>query len=184
MLERVEIMRGSVFVFYGKSSFGGLLNMVSKRSIIESLKEVQFKVGIDSLFQIGFDFSDSLDDDGVYFYRLIGFARFVNVQQKGLEEQRYVIVSAFIWRSDDKINFIFFFYFQNESEIGYYGWLSKEGIVESLSNGKRLSIDFNEGAKNNIYFRNEKMVGYSFDYEFNDIFIVRQNLRFVENKIS
>ncbi|MCU8652218.1 TonB-dependent siderophore receptor, partial [Escherichia coli] len=32
--------------------------------------------------------------------------------------------------------------------------------------------------------RNEKMVGYSFDHEFNDTFTVRQNLRFAENKTS
>ncbi|MGQ7191972.1 hypothetical protein ACUODJ_62565, partial [Escherichia sp. HC-CC] len=43
---------------------------------------------------------------------------------------------------------------------------------------KRLPTDFNEGAKNNTYSRNEKMVGYSFDHEFNDTFTVRQNLRF------
>ncbi|RIC11756.1 ferrichrome porin FhuA, partial [Escherichia coli] len=37
---------------------------------------------------------------------------------------------------------------------------------------------------NNTYSRNEKMVGYSFDHEFNDTFTVRQNLRFAENKTS
>ncbi len=40
--------------------------------------------------------------------------------------------------------------------------------------------DFNEGASNNTYSRNEKMVGYSFEHGFNDTFAVRQNLRFVE----
>ncbi|STM57635.1 ferrichrome outer membrane transporter [Escherichia coli] len=43
MLERAEIMRGPVSVLYGKSSPGGLLNMVSKRPTTEPLKEVQFK---------------------------------------------------------------------------------------------------------------------------------------------
>ncbi|XNM46177.1 hypothetical protein ACLK15_00865 [Escherichia coli] len=42
------------------------MNMVSKRPTTEPLKEVQFKAGTDSLFQTGFDFSDALDDDGVY----------------------------------------------------------------------------------------------------------------------
>ncbi len=41
MLERAEIMRGPVSVLYGKSSPGGLLNMVSKRPTTEPLKEVQ-----------------------------------------------------------------------------------------------------------------------------------------------
>lgn len=87
-------------------------------------------------------------------------------------------------RPDDKTNFTFLSYFQNEPETGYYGWLPKEGTVEPLPNGKRLPTDFNEGAKNNTYSRNEKMVGYSFDHEFNDIFTVRQNLRYAENKVS
>jgi iron complex outermembrane receptor protein len=122
MLERAEIMRGPVSVLYGKSSPGGLLNMVSKRPITEPLKEVQFKAGTDSLFQTGFDFSDALDDDGVYSYRLTGLARSANAQQKGSEEQRYAIAPAFTWRPDDKTNFTFLSYFQNEPETGYYGW--------------------------------------------------------------
>ncbi|MCI3571294.1 ferrichrome porin FhuA [Escherichia coli] len=184
MLERAEIMRGPVSVLYGKSSPGGLLNMVSKRPTTEPLKEIQFKAGTDSLFQTGFDFSDALDDDGVYSYRLTGIVRSANAQQKGAEEQRYAIAPAFTWRPDDKTNFTFLSYFQNEPETGYYGWLPKEGTVEPLPNGKRLPTDFNEGAKNNTYSRNEKMVGYSFDHEFNDTFTVRQNLRFAQNKVS
>ncbi|HGT7004231.1 TPA: ferrichrome porin FhuA [Escherichia coli] len=184
MLERAEIMRGPVSVLYGKSSPGGLLNMVSKRPTTEPLKEVQFKAGTDSLFQTGFDFSDALDDDGVYSYRLTGLARSADAQQKGSEEQRYAIAPAFTWRPDDKTNFTFLSYFQNEPETGYYGWLPKEGTVEPLPNGKRLPTDFNEGAKNNTYSRNEKMIGYSFDHEFNDTFTVRQNLRFAQNKVS
>ncbi|MDI1058061.1 ferrichrome porin FhuA [Escherichia coli] len=184
MLERAEIMRGPVSVLYGKSSPGGLLNMVSKRPTTEPLKEVQFKAWTDSLFQTGFDFSDALDDDGVYSYRLTGLARSANAQQKGAEEQRYAIAPAFTWRPDDKTNFTFLSYFQNEPETGYYGWLPKEGTVEPLPNGKRLPTDFNEGAKNNTYSRNEKMIGYSFDHEFNDTFTVRQNLRFAQNKVS
>lgn len=184
MLERAEVMRGPVSVLYGKSNPGGLLNMVSKRPTTEPLKEVQFKMGTDSLFQTGFDFSDALDDDGVYAYRLTGLARSANAQQQGAEEQRYAIAPSFIWRPDDKTNFTFLSYFQNEPETGYYGWLPKEGTVSTLPNGKRLSTDFNEGANNNTYSRNEKMVGYSFDHEFNDTFTVRQNLRYAENKVS
>ncbi len=184
MLERAEVMRGPVSVLYGKSNPGGLLNMVSKRPTTEPLKEVQFKMGTDSLFQTGFDFSDALDDDGVYAYRLTGLARSANAQQQGAEEQRYAIAPSFSWRPDEKTNFTFLSYFQNEPETGYYGWLPKEGTVSTLPNGKRLSTDFNEGANNNTYSRNEKMVGYSFDHEFNDTFTVRQNLRYAENKVS
>ena len=65
MLERVEVLRGPVSVLYGKSSPGGIVEMVSKRPTTEPLKEIQFKMGTDSLFQTGFDFSDALDDDAI-----------------------------------------------------------------------------------------------------------------------
>lgn len=158
--------------------------MVSKRPTTEPLKEIQFKMGTDNLFQTGFDFSDALDDNGEFSYRLTGLARSTNEQQKNSESQRYTIAPSFSWRPDDKTNFTFLSYFQNEPETGYYGWLPKEGTVEPLPNGKRLPTDFNEGASNNTYSRNQKMVGYSFEHGFNDTFTVRQNLRFSEMKTS
>ncbi|MCR6679961.1 TonB-dependent siderophore receptor, partial [Escherichia marmotae] len=76
--------------------------MVSKRQTTEQLKEFLFKAGTDSLFQSGFDFSDALDDDCVYSYRLTGLERSANAQQKCAEEQRYAIAPALTWRPDDK----------------------------------------------------------------------------------
>ena len=183
-LERVELMRGPVSVLYGKSNPGGIISMVSKRPTTEPLHEIQFQVGTDNLYQTGFDFSDSLDDNGEFSYRLTGLAHSSDEQQKGAERQRYAIAPSFTWRPDDKTNFTFLSYFQNEPETGYYGWLPKEGTVQRLPNGKRIGSDFNEGASNNTYSRNEKMVGYSFEHGFNDTFTVRQNLRFVEMKTA
>ena len=184
ILERVELMRGPTSVLYGKSNPGGIISMVSKRPTTEPLKEIQFKMGTNNLFQTGFDFSDVLDDNGEFSYRLTGLARSNNEQQDHAEQQRYTVAPSFSWRPDDKTNFTFLSYFQNEPETGYYGWLPKEGTVEPLPNGSRLSSSFNEGAKNNSYSRNQKMVGYSFEHGFNDTFTVRQNLRFAEMKTS
>jgi len=184
MLERVELMRGPTSVLYGKSNPGGIISMVSKRPTTEPLREVQFKMGTDSFYQTGFDFSDALDDNGEFSYRLTGLARSNNEQQTNAEQQRYTIAPSFSWRPDDKTNFTFLSYFQNEPETGYYGWLPKEGTVQRLPNGSRVSTSFNEGANNNTYSRNQKMVGYSFEHGFNDTFTVRQNLRFVEMKTA
>uniref|UniRef100_UPI003FA52AB7 ferrichrome porin FhuA n=1 Tax=Hafnia sp. TaxID=1873498 RepID=UPI003FA52AB7 len=184
MLERVELMRGPTSVLYGKSNPGGIISMVSKRPTTEPLKEVQFKMGTDNLFQTGFDFSDALDDNGEFSYRLTGMARSNNEQQDGAKQKRYAIAPTFSWRPSEQTNFTFLSYFQNEPETGYYGWLPKEGTVEPLPNGGRLPTSFNEGATNNTYSRNQKMVGYSFDHSFNDTFTVRQNLRFSEMKTA
>ncbi|EOE5505936.1 ferrichrome porin FhuA [Cronobacter sakazakii] len=184
MLERVELMRGPTSVLYGKSNPGGIISMVSKRPTTEPLHEVQFKMGTDNLYQTGFDFSDALDDNGEFSYRLTGVARSNDQQQVNAKQKRYAIAPSFTWRPDENTNFTFLSYFQNEPQTGYYGWLPKEGTVQPLPNGKRIGSDFNEGASNNSYSRNQKMVGYSFEHAFDDNFTVRQNLRFAEMKTA
>lgn len=184
MLERVELLRGPTSVLYGKSSPGGIITMVSKRPTTERLREVQFKMGTDNLWQTGFDFSDALDDAGVYSYRLTGVALSNDDQQQFAKQKRYAIAPAFTWRPDDKTNLTLLANLQDSPETGYYGWLPKEGTVEPLPNGSRLPVDFNEGARNNSYSLSHKLVGYSFEHGFNDTFTVRQNLRYVEAKTS
>lgn len=184
MLERVELLRGPTSVLYGKSSPGGIITMTSKRSTTEPLREVQFKMGTDNLWQTGFDFSNALDDAGVYAWRLTGVARSNDNQQERAKEKRYAIAPSFTWRPDDKTNLTLLANLQDSPETGYYGWLPKEGTVEPLPNGSRLPVSFNEGARNNTYSLSHKLVGYSFEHGFNDTFTVRQNLRYVEAKTS
>ncbi|MFK3662980.1 ferrichrome porin FhuA [Scandinavium sp. NPDC088450] len=183
-LERVELMRGPVSVLYGKSNPGGIVSMVTKRPTTEPLREIQFKMGTDNLWQTGFDFSDAIDDAGVWSYRLTGLGRSQNAQQEGVKSSRYAIAPSFSWRPDDKTDFTFLSNFQSDPDAGYYGWLPRQGTVVPYydANGKahKLPTDFNEGEDNNTMTRRQKMVGYSFAHEFNDTFTVRQNLRYAE----
>ncbi len=184
MLERVELLRGPSSVLYGKSNPGGVVSMVSKRPTTEPLKEVQFKMGTDNLYQTGFDFSDAIDDAGVYSYRLTGVARSQDAQQEMAKEKRYSIAPSFSWRPDDKTDFTFLSNFQNDPDAGYYGWLPREGTVVPYydADGKahKLPTDFNEGEAGNRMSRTQKMVGYSFAHQFDDTWTVRQNLRYTK----
>jgi len=183
-LERVEVLRGPSSVLYGKSNPGGVVAMVSKRPTTEPLKEVQFKMGTDNLYQTGFDFSDAIDDAGVYSYRLTGVAHSQDTQQQMTKEQTYAIAPSFSWRPDDKTDFTFLSNFQNQPDVGFYGWLPREGTVvpyyDANGNAHKLPTDFNEGEPSNKMSRDQKMVGYSFAHEFNDTWTVRQNLRYTK----
>ncbi|KNC93222.1 ferrichrome porin FhuA [Trabulsiella odontotermitis] len=183
-LERVELMRGPVSVLYGKSNPGGIVSMVSKRPTTEPLREIQFKMGTDNLWQTGFDFSDAIDDAGVWSYRLTGLGRSQDAQQDAVKSSRYAIAPSFSWRPDAKTDFTFLSNFQSDPDAGYYGWLPRQGTVVPYydANGKahKLPTDFNEGEKNNTMTRRQQMVGYSFAHEFNDTFTVRQNLRYAQ----
>jgi len=181
-LERVELLRGPVSVLYGKSHPGGVVSMVSKRPTTEPLKEVQFKMGSDNLWQTGFDFSDAIDDNGEFSYRLTGLGRSENAQQEMSKSTRYAIAPAFSWRPDSKTDFTFLSNFQSDPDAGYYGWLPRQGTVvpfyDAEGNAHKLPTDFNEGEQDNRMSRRQQMVGYSFSHAFDDTFTVRQNLRY------
>ena len=181
-LERVEVLRGPSSVLYGKSNPGGLVSMVSKRPTTETLREVQFSMGTDNLYQTGFDFGGAIDDAGVYSYRLTGLARSQDAQQAMSQEKRYAIAPSFTWHPDDNTTFTFLSNFQNDPEAGYYGWLPRQGTVvpytDANGNQRKLPVDFTEGEQEDKFSRNQKMVGYSFEHAFNDTWTVRQNLRY------
>jgi iron complex outermembrane receptor protein len=183
-LERVEVMRGPTSVLYGNSNPGGIVSMVSKRPTTEPLKEVQFKMGTNNLWQTGFDFSDAIDDDGVWSYRLTGLGSSQNAQQEMAKSTRYAIAPSFSWRPDDKTDFTFLSNFQNDPEAGYYGWLPREGTVvpyrDADGNEHKIPTDFNEGEANNKMARRQQLIGYSFSHQFDDTFTVRQNLRYAK----
>lgn len=183
-LERAELLRGPVSVLYGKSNPGGVVSLVSKRPTQETLREVQFQMGTDNLFSTGFDFGGSLDDDGVYSYRLTGLARSADAQQDMNKEKRYTIAPSFSWRPDANTRFDLLTYFQNEPETGYYGWLPRQGTVVGITrpdgSSYKLPTNFDEGEDSNKISRNTKMVGYNFEHSFNDTWTVRQNLRYAD----
>ncbi|YCI28484.1 ferrichrome porin FhuA [Erwinia sp. PK3-005] len=183
-LERAELLRGPASVLYGKSNPGGVVALVSKRPTTTQLREVQFRMGSDNLFATGFDFSDALDDNGVYSYRLTGLARSQDAQQEMNKEKRYTIAPSFSWRPDDNTRFDLLTLFQNEPETGYYGWLPRQGtvvpIIDANGNEHKLPTNFDEGEKSNKISRNTKMVGYNFEHHFNDTWTVRQNLRYAD----
>lgn len=185
-LERAELLRGPTSVLYGRSNPGGIVSLVSKRPTTETLREVQFQMGTDNLYATGFDFGGALDDSGEFSYRLTGKARSADAQQEMNKEKRYTIAPAFSWQPNEKTHFTFLSYFENQPETGFYGWLPREGtvvpLIDANGNQHKLPTNFDDGDGKNKISRQQQMVGYSVDHEFNDTWTVRQNLRFAKVK--
>ncbi|MCO7256379.1 ferrichrome porin FhuA [Dickeya oryzae] len=178
MLERAELLRGPASVLYGLSDPSGVIALVSKRPTAETIREIQFKAGNHNLFQTGFDFGGAVDDKGELTYRLTGVASDQDQQQVGEKAKRYSIAPSFTWRPDDKTSFTFLSNFLNEPDVGWFGYLPKDGTVTNGAGGK-LPTHFNDGEPGyDKISRNQKLVGYTFEHQINDNWTLRQNLRY------
>ncbi|WP_343645184.1 ferrichrome porin FhuA [Enterobacter sp.] len=184
LLERIEVLRGPASVLYGMSNPGGIVSMVSKRPVYTPVREVQFKMGSNNLMQTGFDFGDTLDDMGVYAFRITGMARSSDEEQSLSRQRRFAIAPSFTWRPDENTTFTFLSNIQNEPEVGYYGWMPRQGTLDPLPDGARLPDDFDDSAPNNTWSRYQRSVGYSFERVLSDNYTFRQNLRYSRVKTS
>lgn len=183
MLERVEVLHGPASVLYGKSSPGGLISLVSKQPLGERLREIQFQMGNQNLYETGFDFSDTVDDDPRYSWRLTGLARSNDAQQVNAREKRYAVAPSFRWQPNAHTSLTLLTNFQHEPESGYNGWLPRQGTVDPFvtADGKqhKLSTRFSDGERSGRYQHTQNLAGYRLIHDLSDNWQVRQNLRYM-----
>lgn len=183
MLERVEVLHGPASVLYGKSSPGGLISLVSKQPLGERLREIQFQMGNQNLYETGFDFSDIVDDDPRYSWRLTGLARSNDAQQVNAREKRYAVAPSFRWQPNAHTSLTLLTNFQHEPESGYNGWLPRQGTVDPFvtADGKqhKLSTRFSDGERSGRYQHTQNLAGYRLIHDLSDNWQVRQNVRYM-----
>lgn len=179
-LERVELLKGPSSGLYGQNSPGGLLNLVSKRPSAVPIREVQIQTGSFGRAQGAFDFSGPVDPDGKILYRLTGLGRTTGTQVDFLEEDRLFIAPSVTFRPDAETSLtILSQYLKIDSPGG--GAPQALPTLGTLYTNPRGRIPTSRfiGEPNYDRFRLEQaFVGYAFEHRFDDVWSVRQNLRF------
>lgn len=177
-MQRIDVMKGPASVLYGQSNPGGVVLMTSKRPQMTPLREVRLQAGNHHLWQTGFDFSDALNDDETQAYRLTGTIHDQHQQQQGERERYYALQGSYLWQPDDATSLLLTAQAMNAPRNGYYGWLPREGTVDSGATGK-LSTGFNEGEPGyNRFERQQRLFGWQFDHAFNENWSFHQGLRY------
>lgn len=182
LLERVELVRGPASVLFGQVNPGGLISMTSKRPTSEPIHKVQFSTGNRDLAEGAFDFGGSLSDDGRVLYRLNGIARTQHNQVEDYKDSRVAIAPAITWYPNDQTRFTLLTSYQKDPDAGYRNFLPAYGTVTS-ANGKYIPLDFNVSDPDyDQSWREQTMVGYEFEHQFNDMMTFRQNARYASIK--
>ncbi|PNO81661.1 TonB-dependent siderophore receptor [Citrobacter koseri] len=182
LLERVELVRGPASVLFGQVNPGGLISMTSKRPTSEPIHKVQFNTGNRDLAEGAFDFGGPLSDDGRVLYRLNGIARTQHNQVEDYKDSRVAIAPAITWYPNDQTRFTLLTSYQKDPDAGYRNFLPAYGTVTS-ANGKYIPLDFNVSDPDyDQSWREQTMVGYEFEHQFNDMMTFRQNARYASIK--
>lgn len=178
-LDSVEVLQGPASVLYGQGSPGGIVNLVGKKPTDEPLHELQIQTGSHNRAQAAFDFGGPLNNDGTLLYRLTGLGRTTGTQVENQREERVEIAPAVTIKPDEDTKFTLLGDYLNDPRGGFWSRLPLVGTIVPTSRSTYLPTDLFTGDKDFDHLRRQQeSIGYEFEHRFNDVWTVRQNLRF------
>ncbi|MCW4148804.1 TonB-dependent siderophore receptor [Halomonas sp. 18H] len=175
-LERLEVLKGPSSILYGVASPGGLINAVSKRPTSEPLREVNLQVGSFDRRQVSADFSDSLDEDGEFSYRLTMLRRDSNNFVDHVPDDRTYIAPAFKWQPNEDTSLTLLSEYQRDETTYIYG-LPASGTILPNPNGKIPKERFVGEPGFDDYDNESYSLGYLFEHDFSNRLKLSHNFR-------
>lgn len=184
LLERAEVLKGPNSTLYGQAPAGGLVNQVSKRPLDAPLNEVGVEYGTNNHYRLTSDFSNKLDAEGKFLYRLTAVGLTEDGQMEMTENERVSIAPSLAWRPDEDTSLTLFGLYQSDPKGNSYGGIPPQGTVLSSPFGK-LPMDFYDGDPNfEKMVRHQTSLGYEFDKRLTDIWSVRSNGRVLHGTMA
>ncbi|ABD89148.1 TonB-dependent siderophore receptor [Rhodopseudomonas palustris] len=180
LLERVEILRGPASVLYGQNNLGGMVNLISKNPTATPQGEVMARFGDHNRYEGGFDVSGPLTKDGDLLYRLIGLGRKADTEVNDTTTERQLIAPTITWRPSVDTTWTIRGSYDHDPSAYQPNWLPALGTLQSNPNGQIPKNFFSGHPAYNEYDRTQTSVGYEFEHHFDEMWSVRQNLRYME----
>ncbi|WP_299996777.1 TonB-dependent siderophore receptor [uncultured Cedecea sp.] len=183
-LDSIEVVRGPASVLYGRSSPGGIVALTSRKPSFDTGGEIKLFAGNNKQRGAMFDVTGALDDNDRIAGRISGMTRYADSQFDPLKEERYAIMPSLTWRITDNTRLDLMAYLHRDPEGGSHSGLPYEGTVVPY-NGKKISNTFYEGEPGfDKYNRQENMVGYDIEHQFDSGWSVRQKVRYLNTKVE
>lgn len=183
-LDRIEVIKGPASVLYGQTNPGGIVNMVSKRPKETPFGEVELQVGNYNRVQAAFDVGGLVDKEGKLLYRVTGLGLNSDTSVDFTQQQRVYIAPAFTWRPTEDTTITFLNRYQNDPKSFQPNYLPAQGLLVGVPGVPRnpygrLPTSFYIGDPSHDSYKREQFAsGYELQHRFNEIWTVRQNLRY------
>lgn len=177
-VEQVEVFKGPTSVLYGSMPPGGMVNLIAKSPSEVDYQKVSFKLGTQNLKEANIESTGQLAEN--VNYSLVALARDKEGQAETSEEERYLLAPSVDWQLSDQTLVNFNLYYQNDPAMGIFTSLPASGLFLANPNGKLSTDAFSGDANWNTFEKEQLMVGYKINHQFNDKWTFLQNVRFTD----
>ncbi|NVJ52384.1 MAG: TonB-dependent receptor [Campylobacteraceae bacterium] len=161
-LQSVEIQKGPDSLQYGQSSPGGLVNLVTKKPVKESLAKIEFEVNDNPSFSPKLDIGGSINEDKSLYFRLIS----VLEHDKGwtnsnTDTNKIFIAPSISYDINDNNTFTFVSeYTKEKTPTGFGSNINSKGEFVA-------SLEHVTSHPDEEYEKTQKILGFDLDSTFN-----------------
>lgn len=179
LLDSIQVLKGPSSTLYGQGSPGGLVDLSSKMPTRTPVREVQFQTGSFGRIQGAFDLGGTIDEDGQFLYRLTGLARTGGTQfGHDTKDEKIAIAPAFSWVPTDDTKLTVLAKYQYNPNMTGYQFLPALGTVLPNPNGPISNRLWGGDPTQDDSWLEQAQIGYRFEHRFNEVWQVRQNVRY------
>jgi iron complex outermembrane recepter protein len=179
MIDSLSVLRGPTSVLYGQGDPGAIVDVQSKLANGERIREMEVQIGNYARKQIAFDIGDKIDKDGTLSYRVVGVARDGNAQLGPNADQRVALSPSIKWQPDAATSFTLYATYLQDWTDTASNFLPASGTVLPNPNGVISNNLYVGDPDFDRYGKRQASIGYQFEHQFNSVWTVRQNARFM-----
>ncbi|MEM9274136.1 MAG: TonB-dependent siderophore receptor [Cyanobacteria bacterium P01_F01_bin.143] len=177
-VERIEVLKGPASVLYGRATFGGTVNVVTKKPTDEPFYKVNAAIGNYATYRGAIDLSGPLNESGNVKYRLTLAGESENSFIDDVDRDRFQISPVILWEIGDSTDITFELDYSNVTAENNFGLPARGTVLDNI-NGD-LDRDRNIGDPE---FETREIdtlfVGYDLEHRFNDNWQLRNAFQFV-----
>lgn len=180
-LERVEVLKGPASVLYGQNQPGGIVNMVTKKPLAETLREAKVSIDSNGQKEVGVDLSGPLTVDKSVLYRLTALVKGGNGQIDYTDSSRIFVAPSVTLKPNEQTAFTLYGSYQRDRDTPDYQPLPYIGTVVPGPDGKFIDRDLFTGEPGwNAFSRDQFIIGADLDHVFSDSIKFRSRARYVD----
>lgn len=182
LLERVEVLRGPSSSLYGQAPPGGFVNMVSKLPTATPLNSFELLADNWGKVQANFDVGGvgAVNQKGDLFWRIAGTVHGGGTQVDFVNDFRGAIAPSITYKPDLDTTFTFLGGYQRDITGLALQFMPAVGTLYANPNGRIPLTKFLGEPGFDHFDRTQAWVGYQFEHSFNEVWTVRQNVRYFD----